>query len=146
MWLQKERDAKEARQLDLEIKRQQGREAKQQLFRKRELERRDQSRESADGPITGEDQKPSAQPTQPAAAAAASDGQPAPPRKNKLQIIQSLRQESSTESETQSYTEFRGWVNQHFYDHTIICELGDKEGNWMKTVVGGRQMTLWRGW
>lgn len=107
---QKEREAKEARQLDQEIKRQQDREAKQQLFRRREQERRELSRESADGgaPITGElipkDQKASASGQQSAA-----DGQqPATARKHKLQIIQSLRQESSTESETQSYTEFRG--------------------------------------
>lgn len=113
MNLQKERDAKEARQLDFEIKRQQGREAKQQLFRRREQERRELSKESADGGDTLNSKEPDK--SSQSAGQGASDGQQQPMqqpggtgRKHKLQIIQSLRQESSTESETQSYTEFRG--------------------------------------
>lgn len=103
---QKERDAKEARQLDLEIKRQQGREAKQQLFRRREQERRDQSRESTEGELICKDQQAAATAGPPPQQAPTDSGLPT--RKHKLQIIQALRQESSTESETQSYTEFRG--------------------------------------
>lgn len=113
--MQKERDAKEARQLDFEIKRQQGREAKQELFRRRELERREQSKESTDGEINSKEQKTQSSSSSGQQGTSSSDGQqqqqPAATttaRKHKLQIIQSLRQESSTESDTQSYTEFRG--------------------------------------
>lgn len=131
---QKERDAKEARQLDFEIKRQQGREAKQQFRQRREQERREQSKESADGTITehpselvskeadagaatqkvpaaGQQQQQGV--TSTTTASSAADGQQqqlGTSRKHKLQIIQSLRQESSTESDSQSYSEFRGWV------------------------------------
>lgn len=133
---QKERDAKEARQLDFEIKRQQGREAKQQFRQRREQERREQSKESADGTITehpselvskeadagaatqkapaaGQQQQQQQQGvTSTTTASSAADGQQqqqlGTSRKHKLQIIQSLRQESSTESDSQSYSEFRG--------------------------------------
>lgn len=131
---QKERDAKEARQLDFEIKRQQGREAKQQFRQRREQERREQSKESADGTITehpselvskeadagaatqkapaaGQQQQQQQGVTSTTTASSAADGQQqqlGTSRKHKLQIIQSLRQESSTESDSQSYSEFRG--------------------------------------
>lgn len=99
--------------MDWEIKRQQGREAKQQLFRKREQEKREQSRsrDSPDGVVPPGDanqKEPKATTATGAAQPAASDGQSTAARKHKLQIIQSLRQESSTESDTQSYAEYRG--------------------------------------
>lgn len=123
--------------MDFEIKRQQGREAKQQFRQRREQERREQSKESADGTITehptelvsketesgAATQKASAAGQQQGvtsttttttagttATATATDGQQqlGTSRKHKLQIIQSLRQESSTESDSQSYSEFRG--------------------------------------
>lgn len=119
--------------MDFEIKRQQGREAKQQFRQRREQERREQSKESADGTITehpsefvskeadagaatqkapaaGQQQQQGV--TSTTTASSAADGQQqqqlGTSRKHKLQIIQSLRQESSTESDSQSYSEFRG--------------------------------------
>lgn len=121
--------------MDFEIKRQQGREAKQQFRQRREQERREQSKESADGTITEHPTELVSKETESGAAtqkasaagqqqgvtsttatttagttATATDGQQqlGTSRKHKLQIIQSLRQESSTESDSQSYSEFRG--------------------------------------
>lgn len=120
--------------MDFEIKRQQGREAKQQFRQRREQERREQSKESADGTITehpselvskeadagaatqkvpaaGQQQQQQQGVTSTTTASSAADGQQqqlGTSRKHKLQIIQSLRQESSTESDSQSYSEFRG--------------------------------------
>lgn len=63
-----------------------------------------------------------------------------PTRKHKLQIIQALRHESSTESETQSYTEFRGWVNLIKYLRPPeLNDKGDKGSRIAEDVLCGGQ-------